>query len=169
VTTFAVLATGPSMNQELADYVKGKCSVVAVCNAYELAVWADAVVCNDANWWNVHVDAHYCAGRRFSSSGVHRTEKLGFTAEFPPGTNSGLQGMRVARLMGATRILLLGFDMHGTHYFGQNPASFSNTTESRFAEFIRQFDAWRGPEVINCTPGSALTRFPFATIEEILK
>lgn len=169
MTTFAVLATGPSMSQEIADYVCGKCSAVAVCDAFRLAPWADALVCQDRNWWDRYPEALQFLGRKFSGAPVQHVETLRPDQEFPSGCNSGLLGMRVARLLGATRILLLGFDMQGTHYFGSHPEPLRNTTEERFSAFIRQFERWRGwPEVVNCTPGSALTRFPFATIEEAL-
>lgn len=165
MTTFAVLATGESMSQALADYVRGKCSVVAVSDAYKLAPWADALVSNDTSWWRVHHDALNFRGRKFCGARYTGTERIPAVAPFLVGINSGLQGMRVAQMLGATRILLLGFDMHGTHFFGSHPSPLSNTTAAKFRGHIRQFANWSGCEVINCTPGSALKRFPFSTIE----
>lgn len=166
MTTFAVLATGPSMSQELADYVRGKCKVVAVSDAYKLAPWADALVSNDRNWWDNNIAARQFAGRRFASvalpGGVEALPRVGV---FGGGLNSGLQGMRAAELLGAKRILLLGFDMAGTHYFGPHPAPLKNTTAKRFVKHIEQFNKWSGCPVINCTPRSALKRFPMSTIE----
>lgn len=172
MTTYAVLATGPSMSQAIADSIKGRFRAVVVSDAYRLAPWADALVCNDMRWWNVYPDALQFKGAKFCArfypgQGV---EMLPTTMEFPPGTNSGLQGMRVARALGATRILLLGFDMGGTHYFGPHPAPLRNTSPARFREFIAQFDKWLGGcEVLNCTPGSALTKFPSADLNELLR
>lgn len=162
---FAVLATGPSMSQEVADFVRGKCGVVAVNDAYRLAPWADALVCNDAAWWNVHKDAYEFKGRKFCGVTRKGLEYIPATPRFPAGTNSGLQGCRVAEMLGATRILLLGFDMHGTHYFGPHPAPLRNTPPHRFKAFLQQFANWKGVPIINCTPGSALTHFPMSTIE----
>lgn len=48
---FAVLASGESMNQALADSVRGKCKVIAVSDTWRLAPWADALVSSDAGWW----------------------------------------------------------------------------------------------------------------------
>lgn len=169
MTTFAVLATGPSMSQALADYVRDKCRVMAVSNAYKLAPWADALVSNDSAWWREHKDAIQFAGRKFcGNSGYQHLERLKADGDFGGGTNSGLQAMRAAQLMGATRILLLGFDMHGAHYFGLHPAPLRNTTRSRFKVHIMQFRKWKGCPVINCTPGSALKQFPFMDIREAL-
>jgi len=164
--TFAVLATGPSMSQEVADYVKGKCRVIAVSDAYRLAPWADALCSQDGVWWEAHPEAKQFAGRRFS------THKLDWVEHILPGvvrhgTNSGLLGMEVARLMGAKRILLLGFDMHGSHYFGPHPAGLKNTTDKRFQAMQRQFTEWKpcGVDVINCTPGSRLRQFRASLLE----
>jgi hypothetical protein len=92
------------------------------------------------------------------------------TQEFPSGCNSGLQGMRVARdKLGAKQILLCGFDMHGTHYFGKHPSALRNTDEARRKHFHKQFSMWRNREiVINCTPGSALQTFRTGVLEEVL-
>lgn len=171
MSTFVVLASGPSVNQAIADFVRDKCKVVAVSNAYILAPWADALVSNDSQWWRTNCDALNFAGRKFSGASMHGTERLRVEGNYPSGCNSGLQGMRVATMLGATKILLLGFDMHaknGHHFFGKHPSPLRNTTESRFKVHIDQFRRWRGPKVVNCTPGSALTQFPMSTIEKEL-
>lgn len=160
------------MSQELADFVRGKCKVVAVSDAYKLAPWADALVSNDSNWWSHHPEARNFAGRKFSAANVGGVERLPHTGAFQGGTNSGLQGMRVAHMLGATKILLLGFDLNaskGAHFFGSHPPTMRNTTLQRFAVHIRQFDKWKGCEVSNCTPGSSLVRFPFSDIHELLR
>lgn len=171
MTTLAVLATGPSMSQAVADEVRDAgCRAVAVSDAYRLAPWADALVSHDAGWWNVHQDALQFQGRKFCSVPRRGTETLPVSPEFGHGCNSGLQGMRVARdLYGATRILLLGFDMHGTHFFGKHQEPLRNTSATRRREMLAQFGQWRGGcEVVNCTPGSALKQFRMSTIEEEL-
>lgn len=157
------------MSKEIADYVHGKCSAVAVNDAFRLAPWAEALVGNDRAWWSLYPEALKFAGRKFAGTQVQHVERLPPTMEFPAGTNSGLQGMRVARMLGAKRILLLGFDMRGTHYFGKHPPQLKNTTPDRFAKFLEQFALWHGGcEVINCTAGSALKRFPFMDLCEAL-
>ena len=170
MTTFVVIATGQSLTAEQVDLVHrevlaGRCQAIAVSNAYQLAPWAAALVSNDRNWWNNHPKALRFAGRKFSSGRVAGVETLPFDVNFGSGVNSGLQGMRIARdVFKASRLLLLGFDMHGTHYFGRHPAPLQNTSSSRFAAHIAQFRKWVGSEVVNCTPKSALKQFRMSTI-----
>lgn len=163
---FAVLATGPSMSQAVADSVRGRCSVIAVSDAYRLAPWADALVSQDASWWRAHPDAKEFAGRRFAGVVVPDVEK------FPSltGSNSGLLGCQVAVSLGATRILLLGVDLKGSHFFGPHPAPLRNTQPHRFQAFQEQFKRYqpRSVEIINCTPGSALKAYPKADLNASL-
>jgi hypothetical protein len=156
------------MSQSLADFVRDKCRVVAVSDAYKLAPWADALVSHDSVWWDAHPDALSFQGRKFCSRKVPGTEHLPRDGSYPSDCNSGLQGMRVAQSMGASRILLLGFDMRGTHFFGRHPQPLRNTTPKRFRTHIAQFKRWHGCEVINCTPNSALTKFRFMDIQDAL-
>ena len=169
MTVWTVLGSGPSMRQELVDYVHGKCQTVAVSDTYRLAPWADAIVSHDAVWWDVHTEAWKLAGRKFSGRPHPAVELLPFDVAYLGGINSGLQGMRAAALMGASKILLLGFDMHGDHFFGAHPYPLQNTTADRLAIHIRQFDLWKGCPVTNCTPGSALKRFPYMALHEALR
>lgn len=165
--TWAVLGTGPSMSQETADYLKGKCNVVAVSDSYRLAPWADALVSYDLAWWRVHVEALGFSGEKYCRHSLAGTEQFN-PCPITIGCNSGLMGMYLAKKKGAERILLLGFDMHGTHFFGKHGEGLKNTTGIRFSQHIRQFKRFAGPEVINCTPGSALKQFPISDIRDIV-
>lgn len=175
-TVYVVIATGPSITPHHIDLVRAKhaenaCQVIVVNDAYLLMPTATALVANDACWWEAHPKAREFAGRKFSGRHVIGIERLPFDAHFGTSLNSGLQGMRCAQFLGAQRILLLGFDLsaaRGAHYFGEHPAPLQNTTPRRFRTHIQQFKRWRGPEVINCTPGSALKQFPMSTIEKEL-
>jgi hypothetical protein len=175
MTTFAVLASGPSMTQEDADYVRGTCRVLAVSNAYQLAPWAEALVSHDMRWWRKYDDAFKFSGRKFCRFNVGVEV---FNPPFlPPCCNSGLMGMYVAQhIFGATKILMLGFDMHGTHFFGPHVVDekdtpdkrLKNTTEARRATFIKQFAGWKGCNVINCTAGSTIKNFEFKPLREVI-
>jgi hypothetical protein len=168
MTTFAVLGSGPSMCQEIADSVRGRCRVVAVSDTFRLAPWADALVSHDRNWWLTYPEADRFQGRKFCGWECRGTELLSFDVRLGTALNSGLQGMRVAAMLGATKILLLGFDMHGSHFFGEHPKALASTTPKRMTEHIKQFDKWYGPEVVNCTPYSALTRFRSSSVDREL-
>lgn len=170
-----VICTGQSLTAAQVENVRvqhaaGRCLAVAVSNAWELAPWADALVSNDRAWWQHHSAAMGFPGRKFAGVQVRGTELLRSNRTYESGCNSGLQGMRVAHeYLGATRILLIGLDMHGSHYFGPHPTPLRNTTPQRFEKMLRQFKRWRGCQVVNCSPGSALTQFPMGDLFEALR
>lgn len=171
---FAVLATGESMSQAVADSVRGRCGVIVVSDAYRLAGWADALVSQDKPWWRHHPEAHAFAGRKFSGP-HHETmegiEKIDASGIVTSGTNSGLLACHVAAtVFGATRILLLGIDMGGSHFFGPHPAPLKNTPPGRFDVMKKQFALWphKGIEVLNCSPISKLECFPRAELQDAL-
>lgn len=170
MSTFAVLATGPSMSQATADAVRGRARVIVVSDAYRLAPWADALVSSDRAWWAAHPEAHQFAGRKFSGIKVDGCEQVRRTPPLKSGSNSGLLACDLATQLGATRILLLGFDMQGSHFFGPHPEPLKNTQPARFEGFRAQFAKWRpaGVKVLNCTPGSALRCFPSMNLEAAL-
>lgn len=165
---WVVIATGQSLRREDVDYLKDKpCRVVVVSNAYELAPWADVLISCDAAWWEKHPQAKLFDGIKLTRAEVGGVDR--YNPDFlPRGCNSGLAGMFVARGQGASKILLLGFDMHGTHYFGPHPEGLKNTSKVRFAQHLDQFARFDGCDVINCTPGSALKRYPMANIRDVI-
>lgn len=88
------------------------------------------------------------------------------------GRNSGYQAINLAILMGAKRIILLGFDMGHSgrrHWFGDHPDRLRNV--DAYTEFLAAFDTVRNQdlpcEIINCTPGSRLKVFPQAELEAV--
>lgn len=177
--TIAILASGQSLTQEDVDYIKLAREdsrldrVIAVSNVgIDMAPWADALVSHDSGWWIAHPEAVKFAGRKFSRRGYTRTEA--YTENIPSGLNSGLMAMYIARdVFKAEKLILLGFDMHGTHYFGPHTAIYNNrplnnTNNSRFQQHIAQFSRFDGCEVVNCTPNSALKRFVYAGLREII-
>jgi hypothetical protein len=170
MTCWAVLATGPSMSQEVANSVKGRCKVVAVSDSYRLAPWADAMASSDAAWWKANPAAKEFAGRKFSAAQIDGVEKVDFEGPITSGSNSGLLAAHVAWKLGATKILLCGFDLHGAHFFGLHPVPLKNTKPGRFEVFQEQFRRFkpRGVKVLNCTPGSALRVYPTASLDACL-
>lgn len=168
MSTYAVLATGPSMSQAVVNSVRSL-PTVAVSDAWTLAPHAVALVSSDKAWWDVHPEAHAFEGRKFCASSVTvpGVESLPGTS----GCNSGLLAVRVALHLGAERVLLLGFDMHGDHFFGRHPEPLKNSEPRHFDRFRRQFDGWavpNGREIINCTPDSKLDTYPRKTLAEVL-
>jgi hypothetical protein len=169
---FAVLATGPSLTQAVVDSVRDRCKVVAVSDAYRIAPWAEALASTDSKWWKAHPEAFEFAGQKFTAApsfvplaGVERMP-------VDTATNSGLLGLMVAVKLGATRVLLCGLDMHspGQHFFGRHPAPLRSSEQRHLDMHKKQFLHYRprGVEIINCTPGSALTVYPMGDLEEEL-
>lgn len=90
--------------------------------------------------------------------------------------NSGFGAINLAYLFGCRRILLLGFDMREVggkkHWHPDHPKPCVQNMP--FKEWLFKSVALArdlkaaGCEVINCTPGSALTVWPMSTIEKEL-
>lgn len=189
-------ATGPSLTPEVAEACRGH-RLIAINDAYKLIPFADVLYACDAAWWDVHQGANGFRGERWSSHGkpghddkracadrwglniVGGAEREGFSADhrlIHYGSNSGFQGINLAILFGARRIILVGFNMQapkGTpvHFFGDHPKGLYNNRD--YDRFIPAFDEAAkslppGVEIINCTPGSALRCFPMADLKDAL-
>lgn len=77
------------------------------------------------------------------------------------GGNSGHQAINLAFHTGVGKILLIGFDQHGKHWFGDHPKGANPdyaTLEKRFEPLDRALRK-RGVLALNCTPGSKLNAF----------
>jgi hypothetical protein len=181
--TVAILASGPSMSQATADEVRqAGLPAIAINTTHRLAPWADMLYAADAEWWAHadNADARRFAGLRVTAGtgapGVLRLRNTGAEGFDPDpgavrtGSNSTYQALHIAMHAGATRVLLLGVDMHGDHWHGKHPAGLRNTPPEHFALFIRRFASIRpaaermGCDIVNCTPGSALQAFRFSTL-----
>lgn len=162
---FAILATGPSMSQAVADSVRGRCKVVAVSDTYRLAPWADVLVSADRKWWDYHQPIY--EGPRFAAVDTRGCERFKGAIS---GENSTLLAMKVAVSLGARRLLLLGVDMKGSHFFGPHHEPRWNTKPERFEVFKRQFAEYRpkGVEIFNCNEASGLRCYPMARLDELL-
>ena len=130
--TVAVLASGSSLTQELADSVRNL-PCIAVRKAFRRAPWAEMLVSLDgpldAVFWEESKDFK---GLRIC--GVECDMDLLHLAlshdviEIAPGhvihiRNNGLAAIRIAALAGASKIKLLGFDAakdgHFTHFYDE--------------------------------------------------
>lgn len=157
------------MSLELAERVRGKL-VCAVNNSFELAPWADILVANDQSWWRKHPHARQFGGRKFSSNlidGIERVKPNTFGSQ----SNSGVLALDTVRNLGATSVVLLGFDMHGTHFFGEYTNGCNNTSDKRRQVHHQQYRQWAKRntiEVLNCTKGSALDCFPMRELDAVL-
>ena len=92
------------------------------------------------------------------------------------GRSSGYQAINLAAHLGVVRILLLGFDMravagrthwHQGHKRATAPCDLENVMLPWFQTLIEPCRK-RGIEIVNCTPGSAITCFKKAPLETAL-
>lgn len=193
--TVVVAAPGPSLTKAVAEQCR-ECRTIAVQDAYRLLPWADALYGCDAAWWHVHGGCPGFAGEKWSSHGssshndkreiaskygvrlVQGVGRDGFStdpARIHYGSNSGFQAVNLAILFGARRIVLVGFDLRSVdgrrHFFGDHPKPLRNRNDYR--AFVRAFEkaAKTVPasvDVLNATPGSALTCFRHMSLGEAL-
>lgn len=172
MTTWALLAPGPSATAEQARAViAAGIQLGAVGNAFELAPGAEFIASTDAKWWQLHPQAMAAQCERFAMHAVPNTVQVRIDG-MDSALNSGVLGLEVAKRKGATRILLLGYDMHGSHFFGPYTNGCTNTNDSQRVRHFRQYEEWaaanRNIEVLNCTEGSALRTFPMGRLDEQL-
>lgn len=162
--------------------------VIVVNDAYRLAPWADVLYAADGKWWDWHAGVPSFKGLKFSISSMNPParadvtvlENTGFDGlELQPtglrtGFNGGYQAVNLAVHLGATRILLLGYDMgpYGakTHWFGDHPDREPSPYPQMIAAFETLVDplAAVGVDVVNCSRRSALTAFPRFTLDAAL-
>lgn len=88
------------------------------------------------------------------------------------GRNSGCAAINLAVHFGAVRVLLLGYDMGGSHWFGQHPQKLRSNPpyESYIAAFATLVEPLHriGVTVINCSRRTNLTTFRRAPLAESL-
>jgi hypothetical protein len=195
-STVAILATGPSLTKADCDYLRGKCHVVAINDAWKLAPWAEVLYSSDRRWWNYYKGVPEFKGLKFGiGSGVGKANAFGKIngitvlrnsghngLQNKPdglmnGRNSGYAAINLARHFGANRILLLGYNMSyrggKAHFFGDHPAGLPQSS-GLYPGFRRSFESLVEPlkklgiDVINCTPHTSLTAFRQGVLREVL-
>lgn len=203
--TVVLIAGGPSLTKGQVTSVKhayyhGEIQAIGVNDAYRLAPWVDGLYAADPPWWELHIKAVretyipnlYCqdehTSRRWGlrwTPGPKRGGHLEYTGlSFDPnrihyGSHSGFQALNIAVLMGAKKIILLGYDMKPgaggkMHWFGEHPETSGLCTERDFGPWVEFYDqaagqlADRGIQVLNCSPDSAINCFPKTTITAAL-
>jgi hypothetical protein len=189
--TCYIIGGGPSVLKTDTTNLPGR---IIATNEAGLTVRPDADVLffADLRWWEWNKDRmHLYTGPRIvtnnlmnnSPDRVHYlnryrgNQNLGLPLSEDPtrlsGWCSGGRCINLAFLLGAREIVLIGFDMHekdGDNFHNMHK---SPPLKGRKAErFIPSIEAFlpglnkHGVNVVNCTPGSALTCFPIMSLEE---
>ncbi len=191
--TVIVAATGMSLTADVAETCRhAHCPIIAVNDAYRLLPFATILYACDGAWWDKHNGCPKFDGEKWSSHGepgandkLEHAKRYGLTlvrgahgdvfstdpARIHYGNNSGFQAINLAMLFGASRIVLVGFNMdHRGHFFGAHPRPLRNIDHSKSVMIFT--NAWRhlpaGVEVINATPDSKLRGFPRMSLEDAL-
>ena len=195
MSNWVVMASGPSLCADDVKLVRkwrkeGRVKVCVVNTTFRMAPWADVLYACDGGWWREYgpeVDQKftgdmYCYaqfGTRFGAKQVPSAGQTGLTSRqgsITTGGNSGHQAIHLVRNFGATRIILLGFDMAHTggqaHWHGNHPRGLGNAGScAQWVKLMRPLAEGlkaEGVEVINCSRHTALDCFEKTELTEAL-
>lgn len=191
-----VAASGPSLTPDVARAVRmsrwlDRWRVMAVNDAYRVLPFADAMYACDWSWWRRHDGAKDFKGERYTSHSLDSSltdDKSAVANELPdlhlvpakneagfgrgvihyglPGS-SGFQAVNLAINLGASRIVLVGFDYRfvggKSHFFGDHQW-LRQSTEDHYRDLARAFGPAPVP-IVNATAGSAIECYPFMSLE----
>jgi hypothetical protein len=186
-TTVYIIGGGPSVNSLDLTKIHDK-HVIGVNDAYQFGDWVDFTLFGDFPWFSKHKKdlLQYkgivcsCNDKTKSIQWVRTSRRLRDGLSEKPDAvcwcgNSGASAVNLGTLLGAGRIVLLGFDM-GTDDKGNanwhkpfNPAP--NTKV--YPKFIRNFKSLseqaekQGIKILNANPNSNLPYFEFCDYDEI--
>jgi hypothetical protein len=188
--TVAVVASGPSLKGADLGALEG-IPTIAVNDSWRLVPFAQVLYAADREWWEYHKGVPQFQGEKWTQhKGAKqwpaRAAEMGLrvirSAPLPglscepslihTGANSAYQVLNLAVLAGASRVLLLGCDMKGPHWFGKHPGKLHRP--SPYSRFRKAFEGVApqlvqlGVEVINCSPISAIQAYPKMPLEEAL-
>lgn len=191
--TFVCIGSGPSLTQSDVDACRGRAPVIAIKDVIRLAPWADVLygAGDDAlgdTWWKRHGPSltfpglRYCMDPRARAwaSVLKMDGERGLTDKrdsLTTGGHSGYQAINLAVHLGATRIVLLGYDLQSRggvqHFFGEHQHGAPGRKlpfdlfQFHFPSMVPALAA-RGVTVVNASRETALTIFPRVSLEEAL-
>jgi hypothetical protein len=185
-----LIGGGPSLAGFDFEKLRGR-RVITINRSFRVTPWADVLYFCDRNFWRVdsaeilktftgrHI-VTVCREQHDRLKNIQNTGTSGL--ELRPigvkhGTNSGYQAINLGFLMGARRLVLLGYDMKTaggeTHHHGGyrtggvDPAQYSHVMQHTLQQrmlpyFPRLVDPLKaaGVEVFNANPDSALRCWP---------
>lgn len=195
-STVVVIASGPSLTVEDCELVGrwrngADRRAMVVNNSYQLTPSADVLYACDGRWWTAFYPKlgefagqlwtqDEVAAKKYERLHLVRSEtkpglnrRVGFVNQ---GANGGYQAVSLAYQAGATKIVLLGFDMgnagHRTHWHGDHPRPLLSYPQ--YEAWIRNFGVLAkdlkamGVEVVNASARTKLDYFPQVRLEEAL-
>ena len=190
-----VLGGGPSLRGvDLTRLRERAC--IAVNQMGHLAPWSQVLFFSDASWMRQPANLALVASwRGLVLTSSHRAQhtlpekvrrvhfERGRRPELhPPGSHavgwgrsSGHKAVSLAHTLGASRIVMLGFDCRRDAE-GHSHAhdAYSHRDESAMRTWLEHWEGWgeaarrAGAIVVNASPGSAVREFPATTLDEEL-
>lgn len=170
------IASGPSLTKEDCQKVrkwrqaKENRKVFVVNTTYQIATWADYLYAHDKSWWEYHKSD---VDRLFKGKLLSATQVEGVMKVHKLVANSGAGALITASLMGAKKIIMLGYDCKKTngmaHWHGDHPNPLGNAgTIDGWHEQFQRANNYIKCEVINASRETALTLFNRMELEEAL-
>lgn len=189
--TALIVGTGPSAAVLPLQLAARSAKCIAIKSAWKFAEWADVLYGIDVDWWLANRGAPQFKGLKVTPSPTaarlfrlrQAKTKLGARILLEPkgtvgcglrhgGGHSGWQAINLAVQLGSRRIVLVGFEMRGPR-FNSKEAGVARFDPGRVERWRQEMDeaagefAAIGCEVINATPDSALTAYPYQPFEEV--
>jgi uncharacterized Rossmann fold enzyme len=180
-----IVGGGPSIASLDINFLKDK-NVIVTNNAYQLVPWAQILCFLDCSWYEFHKENL----KNFKGEIITWQEKLKHEPNviylIGTATTSGEGAIRVAIKLGASEIILLGFDgklikgKRNYHDDHKKLSSWSPAYDLKAEEayktkvyynsmvFMKQKFIKPETKVINCTPNSSLKCFPIESLEKWL-
>lgn len=191
-STIYILGGGPSLSKTDLNLIHKK-HTIGVNQAFRLGNFVDILYFGDGRFYqdNRKTGIKQFGGPIITSFGsvsdkgwpgvrrVRRTKPLGIESEHRDAIswngNSGASAINIAYWLGAKRVVLIGFDMarvDGAHNWHEHYGPRS----PKFSPYHRHMRGWPtiaqdakdlGLEILNATPGSAITDFPIVPLEKL--
>lgn len=196
--TVFCLASGPSLTQSVAEVVRGRRSIVVNSSCmlapwadvlyFTDSSWYAARQKLVEEWPGLVVSQSRNAKIELPDK-VKRVKGFGepsyMVTEFPAigsgvirqGRSSGHTAVALAIAMAAKTIVLLGYDMRlvdGREHCHSEYKPEGRDLGQYATDFVPAFSGWNaaalkmGVQILNATPGSAVTEFPFVDLDDVL-
>jgi len=192
-STIFIIGGGPSLKGMELNCLRLK-RVIGVNQAFRVYPWVDVTYFGDCQFRELAPSINQWPGIKVTScgrvpelgkgwKGIRRvgrsknygieTKKVGFVSW---NGNSGASAINIAYWLGASRVVLLGFDMHSDND-RHNFHDFYPTRAKTFDPYKNHMRCWPyiardaaevGLEIINATPDSAIKDFPFMKLEKLI-
>lgn len=181
--TIVCIAGGSSLTDEQCAMVS-HLPTIGVNDAYRRAK-LDILYACDYPWWKHYNGVPEFTGLKITPS-VKAAKEFGLQCvkldgydglnktpgHVCGGGNSGYQALNIAYHLKPARVILLGYDMKGDHWFTNRPAKFKKNAP--LTKFVQNFKIIsreikrENIEVVNCSPDTALNCFEQMNLADVL-